>query len=66
MYTAKVFYMMQPLPKNWVAKFDTLDAALAACKARNMDPDVLGFLIKDEDGNIIKKVGVCVDYSNRH
>lgn len=66
MFTAKVFYMMEPRPKNWVAKFETLGAALAVCKEKNMDPNVLGFLIKDDDGNIVKKVGVCIDYSGRH
>lgn len=67
MFTAKVFYMMDPRPKNWVAKFETLGAAIAEAKERHMmDPCVLGYLIIDDSGNIVKKVGVCVDYSSRH
>lgn len=60
MYIARVFFMAAPKPKVWVCKFDTLGEALAACKEKYRDPAAQGWLVKDENGNVIEKRGVAL------
>ena len=68
MYIAKVNYMAVPLPRIWTCKFEHIEQARAAVAERYMQPEVQGYKILDEEGNVLEQKGVClvVDRSTRH
>lgn len=61
MYIIRIFYMCVPSPKIWKKNCDTLaDAKMIVAKKYKYDHTALGYVIRDDKGNVIIKDGVVM------